>query len=261
MKPDAVFFDLFETLITEFIDGKRISRRNYDYPGLLGLSAADFKTEWGSRSTRRMNGELPDFPSVIRDILAGRGLAPDEEAIAYLYRERLAEKELPLRAIRPDILGMLTALRSSGIRIGLISNCTEEEVRHWPLSQLAASFDDVVFSYEAGCAKPDERIYRIACERLGVRPDRSVFVGDGGSRELEGAHAAGMAVYHAFWFNTYIESPFPKLTAPEELLQTLGIAAPPPQGEAAAGQDNGTAGSSPAPLSSEESGSGPAGGF
>ncbi len=46
MKPKAILFDLFETLITEFSDNKRISKRSYDYMTLLGLSNGDFKQEW-----------------------------------------------------------------------------------------------------------------------------------------------------------------------------------------------------------------------
>lgn len=40
--------------------------------------------------------------------------------------------------------------------------------------------------------KPEPEIYRIALESLGVRPDQSVFVGDGGSDELRGAREMGI---------------------------------------------------------------------
>ena len=35
-------------------------------------------------------------------------------------------------------------------------------------------------------------VYRLACERLGVEPDRCLYVGDGSSRELTGAREVGM---------------------------------------------------------------------
>lgn len=50
----AVFFDLFETLVTEFSENTRISKRNYDYMNILGLSNEDFKKEWRIRRERRM---------------------------------------------------------------------------------------------------------------------------------------------------------------------------------------------------------------
>ena len=43
---------------------------------------------------------------------------------------------------------------------------------------LADAFDDIVCSAEVGCAKPDPEIYRLACQRLGVPPERCVFVDD-----------------------------------------------------------------------------------
>ncbi|MFW5747970.1 MAG: HAD family hydrolase, partial [bacterium] len=62
----------------------------------------------------------------------------------------------------------------------------------WPGSPLEDLFDTVVFSCEAGYAKPEPEIYRIALERLGAEADEAVFIGDGSSGELEGARRAGL---------------------------------------------------------------------
>lgn len=70
-------------------------------------------------------------------------------------------------------------------------------------------------------AKPDKQIYLLPCERLGVALEEAVFVGDGGSTELEGAAEAGLTPYQAFWFNTYIQTNFPKLDQPLDLLQII----------------------------------------
>ncbi|MBM7563139.1 HAD family hydrolase [Paenibacillus sacheonensis] len=219
----AVFFDLFETLVTEFEEGRRRSGRAYDYSQLLGLSNEDFKQEWAKRQAQRMNGTFGDYPEVIRDIVSGRGLTIDEEAIRSLHESRMEEKRLPFHPIRPAIIKLLKELRSKQLKIGLISNCTREEVAEWARSDLSSYFDDALFSYEVKCAKPDEAIYRLACSRLNVRPDQCLFVGDGGSHELEGARAAGLAVYHAVWFNSHIESEFPKLRQPGDLLDRWNV--------------------------------------
>ncbi|CAM3340555.1 hypothetical protein PALA111701_04145 [Paenibacillus lactis] len=71
-------------------------------------------------------------------------------------------------------------------------------------------------------AKPQKEIYLMACERLGVTPETSIFVGDGGSDELRGARDAGLRPYHAYWFNTYVQSGFRKLHSPLELRDILG---------------------------------------
>ena len=38
--------------------------------------------------------------------------------------------------------------------------------------------DEIVYSHEVGLAKPDPRIYALACDRLGVEPAELVFVDD-----------------------------------------------------------------------------------
>ena len=104
MKPKAILFDLFETLVTEFSDNKRISKRSYDYMTLLGLSNGDFKQEWASRQQKRMSGEYPDYHAVLYDILTNRSLPYKQAIIDKLYQERVSEKLLPFNSIRTDIL-------------------------------------------------------------------------------------------------------------------------------------------------------------
>jgi HAD superfamily hydrolase (TIGR01509 family) len=38
--------------------------------------------------------------------------------------------------------------------------------------------DVLVYSYEVGIEKPDRRIYKITCQRLGVAPGEVVFLDD-----------------------------------------------------------------------------------
>jgi putative hydrolase of the HAD superfamily len=97
-------------------------------------------------------------------------------------------------------LEALHDIRRMGVKIGVISNCAPEEVAAWSTSALPACCDDAVFSCQVGCAKPGADIYRLACRRLGVVPNDAIFVGDGGSDELEGAAGVGMAAYQATWF-------------------------------------------------------------
>lgn len=217
----AVFFDLYETLITEFADGKRISKRSYDYRDKLGLSEDEFKQEWSSRFEQRMNGHYPSYQAVIRDILDVRSLPYHEEHVEFLYQARIREKTLPFRAVSQEVLMMLDQLHKRGLKLGLISNCSEEEVTAYYQSPLASCFDTVIFSYEVGVAKPNPEIYLLACERLDVPPQESLFIGDGGSDELRGAHNAGLTPYHAYWYNTFARSEYEKLLKPTQVLDVL----------------------------------------
>ena len=58
-------------------------------------------------------------------------------------------------------------------------------------SAILETFDVVVESSVEGVRKPNPRIYEIACERLGVTPDRAVFLDDLGIN-LKPARAMGM---------------------------------------------------------------------
>jgi putative hydrolase of the HAD superfamily len=111
------------------------------------------------------------------------------------------------------------------IKLGLVSNCTEEEVQSWKSCKLPQYFDEVIFSYQVGYAKPDKRIYELVCSRLGVKANECIFVGDGGSNELDGASRNGMNAYHAIWFiPEYIRSRiinYKKLKKPFDLVKEL----------------------------------------
>jgi HAD superfamily hydrolase (TIGR01509 family) len=55
--------------------------------------------------------------------------------------------------------------------------------------------DLIVYSHEVGMSKPDERIYRLTCTRLGVRPEEMVFL-DNHRPHVEAARALGINAVH-----------------------------------------------------------------
>lgn len=65
------------------------------------------------------------------------------------------------------------------------------EKRAAQAAAVMALFDVIVESSVEGVRKPQPRIYRIACERLGVAPERTVFLDDLGIN-LKPARAMGM---------------------------------------------------------------------
>lgn len=85
----------------------------------------------------------------------------------------------------------LDALRARGLRLAVVANwdCALRGVLE--RLGLAARFETVVASAEAGAAKPDPAIFRLALDRLAVAPERALHVGDEDVDE-RGAAAAGM---------------------------------------------------------------------
>lgn len=87
-----------------------------------------------------------------------------------------------------------------GLQLAIISNCSSEEVTVIKQSKIYTYFDQVVLSYEIGMQKPDSHIYKETSNLLGVDSKECIFVGDGGSNELEGAKLAGMKAIQAKWY-------------------------------------------------------------
>jgi FMN phosphatase YigB (HAD superfamily) len=76
-------------------------------------------------------------------------------------------------------LGAWIAANRPRLRVGLLSNSgigarEREEARYG----LAARVDTIVYSHEEGIAKPNRRIYELACGRLKTIPHEMVFVDD-----------------------------------------------------------------------------------
>lgn len=84
-------------------------------------------------------------------------------------------------------------------RIGMLSNAGDNWLDDLFSKDQQALFDDFVLSYRYKMSKPDERIYRIAAENLGVEPSECVFIDDI-ARYCDGARDVGMQViqYEAF---------------------------------------------------------------
>ena len=115
------------------------------------------------------------------------------------------------------------------MKIGLITNCFSEEAKLIRESQLLPFFDAPCLSWEEGIRKPDPAIYRICLEKLGISAENCLYVGDGGSRELETARALGMQAVQATWyrregFGKYqaaIRPDFLQIPEPMQLLEEI----------------------------------------
>lgn len=191
----------------------------------MGLEDDVYKKAWSDRMDRRMTGAYIDHKSVLRDILECNNQNVDENIIEEIHQQRVRVKTVPFLHIDNEIIKTLHILRDMNIKIGLISNCAPEEVEGWSKSALANLFDDIIFSCEVKYAKPNPQIYLTGCGNLNVSPQDSIFIGDGGSNELQGATNVGMNAYQATWFQrTHMRgkiSGFPLLNNPIDVINLV----------------------------------------
>jgi putative hydrolase of the HAD superfamily len=96
----------------------------------------------------------------------------------------------------PGAVETVAGLRARGLELAVVSNWDVGLTEHLERIGVASFFSAIVTSAEAGVAKPDPAVFRLALERLGVQPGRALHIGDEPEDE-EGARAAGMRFAHA----------------------------------------------------------------
>jgi putative hydrolase of the HAD superfamily len=149
------------------------------------------------------------------------------ELLKTATQKRISTREIIFNTINLNIINMLKELKNEGYKLGLISNCDSNEITVFRSCELYNLFDAVVLSCDERLLKPDKEIYCLCVERLKVLPGDCLYIGDGGSNELDGAINAGMKTAQAVWFikvfrDNYINSEgYDVLQSPEEVLKYL----------------------------------------
>jgi putative hydrolase of the HAD superfamily len=169
-----------------------------DYESVLGQMAlilkipfADFKRLWYETAHERNMGIMGFIEDNIGYICRKLGTKADDMKIKKATEIRydfVADTIKP----RSDAIGVLSQLRSRGLKIGLISNCSPETPVIWEDTPFPPLFDATMFSSSVGVMKPDSHIYHLALDRLAVKPGDCLYIGDGDDRELSGAAGVGM---------------------------------------------------------------------
>lgn len=189
----AVIFDMFETLITHFQSplyfGTQIAED-------AGIPKDKFYSLWDATEQDRSIGKMT-LEEALEMILKEFG---KEALLLPIVKKRIEVKKDCFRHLHPEIIPMLSLLKEQGFLIGLISNCFSEETEPIRNSELFTYFDAVYLSYEQGVQKPDAEIFRRCMRKLSVEAEECLYVGDGGSYELETAKKLGMKAVQAVWY-------------------------------------------------------------
>lgn len=191
----AVIFDMYETLITHYECPLYFSAEMAED---AGIPAEKFQELWRTTATDRTIGKL-SFEEIIQRILQENNTY-SEERFQTIVDKRIWTKEETFRHLHEEIIPVLEKLKEKGILIGLISNCFSEEAEVIKKSILYPYFNASCLSYEEGLQKPDSAIFQRCMERLQVEAEECLYVGDGGSGELEAAQKLGMKAVQAVWY-------------------------------------------------------------
>jgi putative hydrolase of the HAD superfamily len=146
-----------------------------------------------ARSGGQPGGALPEVvPPHLEELWSERDRSAAQHRAAYtgLAREaalpweelydRLYDRHMEPAAWMPypDAAEVLGELRRRGIAVAVVSNIGWDLRPVFREHGLDRFVDVFVLSYEYGIQKPDPRIFRIACEGLGLPPEQVAMVGD-----------------------------------------------------------------------------------
>lgn len=227
MKYKAIIFDLFGTLVDSY-DLLGYASALRETSSLLKMRHEDFHRLWQETGEKRITGGFNNL----------------EENLEYIYNELgLPVNKFDIRLakmVRMDYIGIsltprkyaietVSELKKTGYKLGLISNCGYETPDLWPNSPFAPFFDTAVFSSKCGLQKPDPRIFQLAVEQLGLKPEDCLFVDDNGNN-LDAAKKLGIGAVQ-IEYPEETERPYmtdaqdewngPKITSIEQVLDVL----------------------------------------
>jgi putative hydrolase of the HAD superfamily len=170
-QPEACLVDVYNTILTCDFAGHET-----ELPVLAGVPAGTWNQGYLSIDGELNTGRISKTEGY-RRMLREFGAEPRPDLVRALVDR---DRELLLAAARlyDDAIPFLESLRSRGVKIAIVSNCTEHTRRLLTELGVDALADALVLSCEVGAAKPEPEIFRYALDRLGVAADAAVFVDD-----------------------------------------------------------------------------------
>ena len=214
----AVLFDLGDTLLDfEPMDTRAVfrqaSRLTYDFLAARGVVMPDFDrytrvyfraVRWSYLWAKLRQREFNSM-DLLRTFHEKMGLPTDEpllRELAWLWYEPITHQT----RVEESLPHALAAIRSAGLRLGVISNTFVPGFvhdRHLEMEGLLEFLPVRVYSSEVGYRKPDKRIFQAALRQLDVAPSEALFVGDLVKTDIVGARRMGM--------KTALKQPFANL--------------------------------------------------
>jgi putative hydrolase of the HAD superfamily len=203
----GMIFDLYGTLIDirtdedDFYTYDTVSKW-LQYKGVK-IDPEVLKSEYHSKIADRMAVSKEQYPEVrVEEIFAE---ICNENAIwksdtTYLGIETSKVfRSASLRRMRPFEESLKILLRYKDIPKCLVSNgqrvFSEKELRFLGLYEY---FDHVIFSSDVRYKKPDHRIFKIALDRLKLKPDEVLSIGDTMENDVITPREIGMEAMHVY---------------------------------------------------------------
>lgn len=102
--------------------------------------------------------------------------------------------------INPNTIKIVNALKMQ-VKVAIITNgSTQRQKAKINNTNLNSCFEIIIISEEVGFSKPDKRIFEFALNKLIVKPEDALFVGDDIEKDIGGCQNANIK---GIWFNPH----------------------------------------------------------
>ncbi len=203
----GILFDLGSTLIefdnTEWGKLETASvKKGYDYLIRRGYRLpewevfgktflTEFHQAWQKAQENLIEVRLPEW---VANFLVRFGISsPDGQAIEFLkhYYEPISNQITLVDGVKE----VLEHFKRENLKIGLVSNSsfpTEfhvEELKNYEIFHL---FEEILFSYDFGLRKPHPDLFKHVLNKLELKPQETIFIGDRLIEDVSGPQKVGM---------------------------------------------------------------------
>jgi putative hydrolase of the HAD superfamily len=190
----AVVFDFFRTLVDPEGANPEAYRRTDRLAKVLEIDTSEVLLWWTTTKRDRNISRSPSMKDRVRKLCESIGQPRDDEIIERAIFEADRYHDAAILHPHGEVIEALRKLRKRGLKIGILSNTDEHEIRYLPRSPLISLVDSVALSIDAGLMKPDPEFYRYLLAKLGdIPPSQAIYVGDGENDELLGAKSLGFS--------------------------------------------------------------------
>jgi putative hydrolase of the HAD superfamily len=170
-EPEACLVDVYDTLLScDFVAHRA------EMPVMAGLAPGAWEQGYIRIGRAFGTGQLTKAEGFER-ILREGAVEPRPELVRALVDR---DRSLLMQTARlyDDALPFLRAVRSRGIKIAIVSNCSEHTRDLLESNGVAELADTLALSCEVGAEKPAAEIFTYALDQLGVPAGRALFVDD-----------------------------------------------------------------------------------
>lgn len=145
----------------------------------------------------------PNDSDFVRDVMTGRiseadvwRMAAEKWHINVHLLNRIRKSLISQKRFNQPLAEYLDSLRPK-YHTAILSNAgTDARESMLGVYGMEERVDTIIISAEEGVAKPDQEIYRLAVDRIGIRPEEAVFIDD----MIENVESARLFGLHAVHF-------------------------------------------------------------